>query len=110
MMKKMPLMRLQMIENFATWEFNLSHKNIILDSIKVYGVKGVKKDVILDEINIKIHIHPNDLPVIRVSSVEFEKYDRVVVMYDIIQKIDKLIIDVNVIKGSNDDYSLLICE
>ena len=71
-MKKLPLMKISMIENFATREFNLSHKNIILDSVKVYGVK---KDIILGEINIKIHIHPNDLPVISVSSVEFEKYD-----------------------------------
>lgn len=86
-MKKLPLMKISMIENFATREFNLSHKNIILDSVKVYGVK---KDIILGEINIKIHIHPNDLPVISVSSVEFEKYDRVIVTYDIVQKIDKL--------------------
>ena len=83
-------MRIPQREKFTDWQFELPHKNIILDSIKAYGYK---KDHIEDEVKIDMYLYPNTSPIVTSSNLLFKDYDAILVKYDIVQEATKLTIE-----------------
>lgn len=90
MKKETKLMRIPQREKFTDWQFELPHKNIILDSIKAYGYK---KNHIEDEVKINMYLCPNTPPIITSSNLLFKDYDAILVKYDIVQEATKLTIE-----------------
>ena len=90
MKKEVELIRIPKVEKYTDCQFELPHKNIILDSIKAYGYK---KDHIEDEVKINMYLCPNTPPIVTSSSLLFKDYDAILVKYDIVQEATKLTIE-----------------
>ena len=90
MKKETELIRVPKKKKYTEWKFELSHKDIILSSIKAYGYK---KGYIEDEVKIQIYLCPNTPPIVTSSNLLFKDYDAILVKYDIVQEATKLTIE-----------------